>query len=303
MNYEQVLLKELEKKYKVTLVNGDIHIKKYREVYYSTKFRRGIRKLFPILRKIDQEHILSRYSQKQKEVLNSEEQYNIILVINGHGYTNKHIKNLLKNNANARHIIYLWDDAKNLFKDSHIKFFEERYSYNISDCEKYQMNYLPMFVQIDCEGHSSENLYDISVVASAHSNRVSLVKRLYEKYKDKYRFFIYFYDPEGKINFFSHKTPLKYSEYIDILRKSKSVMDIPNTIQYGPTTRPFDAILTHTKVLTTNCRLMDYPLWSKNIMFIEENELYLDENFLTEPYYENDYKALTLSTWLKRIKL
>lgn len=303
MAYEKSLVEKLNRNYDVTVINGDSEIRKYRDAFYSTKLHRAVRKLFSFLREIEQEKIIQEDTLIQKKFSIEIDCYDVIFIINGHGVSNRFYLELFEKNQASRKILYLWDDAQNLFKNSHIRLFDERYSYNIDDCKQYGMKYLPMFVQSGYVGHEDINEYDIAIIASAHENRIKTVKKLYKRYKDKYKFFIYFFDPQGTTNFFSYKESMPYNEYISILKKSRVVLDIPNSVQTGPTTRAFDALLTDTKVLTTNSSLSRYPFWSNNTMFFDENIMELNEEFIFSPYNESTYKALEIDDWLNELKL
>ena len=304
MGYHNMLNTVLQLKYNVTLVNSELYDQDVLKTYYNCHtIRWGFRKCFPFIKKKEQENATKAFVddflmhiQKQKDY------YQVVLCVNGAYISSKVYETIKRNNPKARYIYYAWDDLKNLFKTFHIKFFDEKYSYNINDCKRKRFSYLPMFVAEDeVEGHAVKDEYDISYIASAHSDRIDIANKLYEKYGEKYRLFIYLYSPQKTNEKFCHSSALSYEEYMNIMRKSKVILDVPHISQTGPTTRLFDALLTKTKVITTNSYIKDYPVYSSNISIVDRRKLILDDEFIKRPYIETDYHPLTVSKWLKRI--
>ena len=206
-------------------------------------------------------------------------------------------------NPRARFIYYAWDDVKNLIKQTHISFFDEIFAYNISECQKYDFIYCPMFVQNEEIGHAAVDVYDILFIGSAHSDRQRIADDLYSKYRRKYRLFIYLYDPMNTKGQFCLDQPLSYEKYMEYMRKSKAILDVPQSTQEGPTTRSFDALITKTKVITVNPYMKKYPIYSDNILIVDRNNIMIDEKFMAEPYSETEYRALTIPEWLKNLNL
>ena len=97
---------------------------------------------------------------------------------------------------------------------------------------KSRTSYLSMFTQCENVGHL-ENEYDISIIASAHSNRVNFINKIYKKYSSQYKFCVYLYQQpliNDECEWF-HDKPLEYKKYIEILRRSRCLLDIQNPIR------------------------------------------------------------------------
>lgn len=305
MGYHNKLKQELQKKYEVTLINSEQFDQEILDEYLPcSKLRWGVRHLFKAYHVHEQEVIQGRFYGKLCDLIEKKRNfYQIIFCINGAYIPNIFYQTLKDYNPNARFIYYAWDDIANLFKNSHIKFFNEKYGYNVNECREKKLTYLPMFVQSEEVGHNDENRYDIMYIASAHSDRKEVASNLYNKYKDKYRLFIYLYDPEHSGGQFCQEKPIDYEEYINIMRQSKALLDVQHIKQEGPTTRAFDALLTKTKVITTNQHIKDYPVYSDNILVVNRDNIEIDEEFMEKSYVDNDYKALTISMWLDEMGL
>lgn len=304
MGYQNMLQRTLQLRYNVTIVDGEKYDLQILEKYRNcSTVRWGMRKLFDWIKEKDQKNA-TEFSIKDVLYKTNElnDYYKVVLCINGAYVPNKVYEIIKANNPRARYIYYAWDDVKNLFKTSHINFFDEKYSYNINDCKRWRFSYLPMFVAEDeIEGHAVKDEYDISYIASAHSDRIEIANKLYEKYGKKYRLFIYLYNPQKTNEKFCHPSALLYEEYLNIMRKSKVIIDVPHISQTGPTTRIFDALLTKTKVITTNPYIKDYPVYSRNISIVDRKKMILDDEFIKRPYIETGHHPLTVSKWLERI--
>lgn len=305
MGYEASIRRILQKKYKVTLVNSEQFDSEILEKYLKcSKFHWGIRHLVRIIREMDQEKAMHSYGDCiLKQIDLYQDAYNVILCINGAFLPNSFYRTIKKNNHEARFIYYAWDDLKNLFKTSHISLFDERYAYNITECQQYNMKYLPMFVQSECQGHANKDCYDIAYIASAHSDRIKIATQLSERYQKKYKLFIYLYDPNHTNQKFCYQKPMEYEKYLEVMRNSAAVLDVPHISQKGPTTRVFDALLTKTKAITTNENIKLYPVYSENISIVSRDKIIIDENFMKQKYIETGYKALTIPEWLEKIGL
>ena len=303
MGYEKDLIKALSLKYDVSYFDSECMGENARSIFHATKIQRAMRKMFKKLNETDRNKSVEKACANlinDYEVFN--QKFDIIFVINGHYIANSVYEFLKINNPNARFILYLWDDARNLFRRNHFKIFDEKYSYNLLDSKQYGMIYLPMYVRTERVTHL-KNKYDVAFIASAHTDRILIAKRLYERYKDTLSLFIYLYQNPVQENFFCYDVPLTYEQYIRILRESKCVLDVPHIKQEGPTTRAFDVLQTGTKLITTNSAITEYPVFSCNVDVIDRKNPVLDINFIQTPYQEANVKALTVMEWLEYIEI
>ena len=305
MGYEKSLLEKLQEEYEVTWINCDQYDKQILKEYKRCgKIRWVLRNNFLKLKEHDQEKAENKFLEKElKQIITERDYYSVVFCINGSFLSDGFYSVLKEKNPNARFIYYAWDDVKNLIKQSHIKFFNERYAYNIQECEKYNFVYLPMFVQLEEKGHAEKDDYDIVFIGSAHSDRQKIADDLNAKYGNKYRLFIYLYDPNHTNGQFCYDTPLSYEQYIEYMRKAKAILDVPQSTQEGPTTRSFDALLTKTKVITVNQHMMEYPIYSDNMLIVDRNNILIDDKFIKQPYQETEYEPLTISQWLQKFEL
>lgn len=305
MGYEEKLKEVLENNYEVTLINCDQFAHEVLANYKNcSKLRWGIRHLIKRVKERDQEKVqLLFLNQTLSKVELKKDYYQVVFCINGAYLSDSFYKTIMEYNPHAKYIYYAWDDVANLMKQSHIQMFDIIWTYNIKECKQNSWKYIPMFVQSEKEGHSFKDKYDIAFIGTAHSDRQHIAEDLYNKYANKYRIFFYLYDPDHIGGQFCQDTPLTYEQYLDIMRNSKALLDIPQITQEGPTTRSFDALLTKTKVITTNKHIKEYPIYSVNILIVDRDNIIIDEEFMQKPYHEIEYEPLPIPKWLKKIGL
>lgn len=302
MEYEKSICNEFKKRYEVTLYDNEKDLYEIDKYIQDRFWLRVLRQFFLYIKKLDvfYEHMENKFADKNLDIL-LRKKYDEILCINGHLLADKVYRSLKENNPDTKMRLYLWDDAKILRKNTHFKYFDEVMSFNMDECKKYGFKYMPMFTQHEWIGHAKQNKYDLALIGTAHPDRIKLAKEIYEKYKEKYKMFIYFYHPDFKPDFFGHTESLKYKEYLKILQESHAVLDLPLYKQVGLTTRPFDALLTDTKVITTNKYITEYPVYSENISVIDRENPVIDDAFMTDSYVKNDKHAISVREWLDNI--
>ena len=307
-DYEQCLKKVLDRKYNVLLINSDQFNRSIVENYHTIRRKMRIVRAIPVLRPgIDlwnRRMACDSYNNTFMSMISSDKNaYQGIVCINCECVGDGLLRTLRKKNPAATMVYYAWDDSKNLFHIPELSCFDRVLSYNIDECRQKKWDYLPVFTQTGRIGHSKHDLYDIAFVGTAHPNRVELADRIFNQYSVKYRLFIYLYDPLGVGGPFCHKEPLKYDEYMKIMRESSVFLDDPNEGQTGPTTRVFDALQTETKILTTNENISHYPVYSPNIAILDRDHVEISPEFIYQSYYKTTYQALTADEWIEAIGL
>ena len=297
MGYDDKIIKFAKKYYDISYLDTEIKFydirKKYKSISY---FKKAIFKLLKKSRSRYREDLLKDTENDIVSYLENNNNNDIILVINGDALTDYSYKIMRKYNPKAQFILYIWDDVEALFKKSHFVFFDSIFAYNLDDCKKYSFEYLPMFTEKLQVANTEIKLYDIAIIASANKKRIKTAKYLYNKYKNKWNFFIYFYSPEKNYDFFTYDKPLDYQSYLRILGESKVIFEMVRNNQKGPTTRFYDALETKTKVITTNKNISKYPIYGDNI-YIMNNRKIIPEEFMIKEFHEENKKSLHIYTW------
>lgn len=306
--YENSIKTGLESKgYQVDLIDSEQQKTEYWNCWEKDLIHKGLRHILPGQRERDRKKADSIFGKKYlecilKQIERDENGYSLILTVKGDMIQDSFYEYLKKKNPNAKYLLYLWDDAKLLHRVDYFHYFDQVYSYNIEDCRQYKWKYLPIFTQISVNNNIAEKEYDIAIIGTGHKERVKIAKKIYERYKDKYTFFIYLLKKDGmKNDFFAKDIGLSYHKYFEILRKSKAVLDIPLNGQKGPTTRVFDACITRTKVITINRSIIKYPVYGRNIQIINKHRLKIPECFVNEPYIDEGKQMLDVNEWIEKI--
>lgn len=298
MGYNKIIENELKKKYDVIYVDTEQYLSPLRETYKQlASIKKIFLKLFKGRREEYRENLLKKNDAILKQTLESFTDIDLLLVINGDALSNDAYEVMRRNNPNAKFILYIWDDIDWLFKIEHIKMFDEIYSYNIEDCNKYKFKYLPVFTGYDNEIINAEKKYDIAIIATANKDRIDFAKKIYKKYNDKYLLYIYFYSRNKTFDFFSHTTPLSYEEYMNIVAESRSIFEMGRFNQRGPTTRVFDALAVKTKVITTNKRIKKYPIYGENVLVVDKN-VDIPKSFITKPCLDMKKDTWPIEKWI-----
>lgn len=297
--YEEAVFKALSQHYEVTFVDNQEFLNDYRKLWNTSIIRKVLRRVFPKIKVTDrlklEEQFVNRYSKK---IVYTNDYYSKILCIKGDYFPDKLYERLRITNIHSDFLLYEWDDVAVLNKTSFFDYFNIRFSYNLFDCEKYGFKYLPMFVQGYCKKIDCAKKYDIAIIGTAHKSRVKFAKRMYKKYKNKYKFFIYFVQKSKNDDFFCHKTGMSYEEYLSLLAESRTTLEFPLKKQTGPTTRLFDSIITKCKVITTNKNLKRYDFNQNNMLYLNKS-MDISKGFVMNAYDElNNPNVFFISDWV-----
>jgi hypothetical protein len=156
-----------------------------------------------------------------------------------------------------------------------------------------------------------------------HSDRYKVVKQVEVIAKQAgLRTYFYFYSP-SKILFFFQKLlkkefkniekhdvsfiPLSKSNVLDIIKKSKTIIDIQHPSQSGLTMRTLEMLGAKRKLITTNKHIEEYDFYDKNnVLVIDRNQTDINMDFLKSKFQnidENIYYKYSLNSWLSHIFL
>lgn len=246
--------------------------------------------------------------------------YDYIFVVSPETFSFKELEIIKNLKPNAKTILYMWDSFENKNSFNTIELFDEVFSFDNRDAQKYDLSFLPLFYIEEYEKlETKKHEFDITFIATAHSDRYKIAKKV-NKVLDNYKSYYYFYLPSkimyyirkyfvknyeyGNIEDFSFK-PLEHSKIFDYFSKSKVILDINHPNQYGLTMRTFECLGAKKKLITTNQNILEYDFYNpNNIMVINRNNPVIDKIFFDSPYEELEsgvYKKYSIENWLKTI--
>jgi len=196
---------------------------------------------------------------------------------------------LLEVKRRARVHLYMWDgfkNKKNAF--SVLEYFNTKSSFDMFDCQRYGMNYIPLFAESEYFTRSVKKIYDMSFCGTIHSDRPSWIGMLLEYSKEKrlrIGLFLYYYSPlllfirlvlnKCCFNLFSKVSYDSFSkqDIANLFRESRVVVDLTHPNQNGLTSRTFEALRTGSKLATNNknCKILEKEFPSRIFLFEKNN--------------------------------
>lgn len=190
-----------------------------------------------------------------------------------------------------------------------IPHFDQVFSFEKEDCEKYNLNFAPNWIYLQNEIQKKRDFqYEIFNISSKDS-RLPILSRIAKNLKSNninYRIMVLDkgnQSDNGEIQFFSQKIPLK--EVSTLIDKSKTLLDINRKGQNGLTFRVFESLGLEKKLITTNLDIKNYDFYnSNNILIIDENNPIIPIDFFENEYEEIPKEILqkyTLDGWSERV--
>ncbi|MGL4663249.1 MAG: lipopolysaccharide biosynthesis protein [Culicoidibacterales bacterium] len=252
-------------------------------------------------------------------------QYDYVWINNPEALTSKLLTELKEQQKKAEFNLYMWDNFKN--KPMVIELlpqFDYVASFDKEDCQKFQIQFLPLFYTTDYKYSENENTktnfqYKVSFVATAHSDRVEIIRKLRQKcLENNWKYYFYLFLP-NKMTFFGLKLlekgyrnakisdisfeSLKHEEIQEIVKQSEAIVDIQHPLQTGLTMRTIEIALgMRKKLITTNDAIKQYDFFNpNNICVIDRNNPEIPKDFMTTNYVMLDdvvYQKYEITNWL-----
>ncbi|WP_151948815.1 lipopolysaccharide biosynthesis protein [Aliarcobacter butzleri] len=264
------------------------------------------------------------YQSIEKKIVNIKIDY--MFLLNVETVPLNFIDKIKNNNLDIKVVTYFWDSLNNRKQSlEYLDYSDSFFSFDSNDINiNKDIQFLPLFYVNDYKNiatNKNELTYDISFIGTVHSDRYTIIKKIEEQAKEfNLKIYFYFYSP-SKILFFFQKLlkrdfkliewndvsfqSLNKSDVLNIIKKSKCIIDIQHPLQTGLTMRTIEILGAKKKLFTTNQDVENYDFYNKkNILIINRNLPKLDINFLKEDYQEINesiYEKYSLSSWLRII--
>ncbi len=235
--------------------------------------------------------------------------YSYVIVILGQSLTKEMFLYLKKENPRTVFILYLWDSVINFpqFKDLS-KGFDRTFSFDFCDCKKYGFKFLPLFYCDECIDNNVtfEKQYYVSYVGTIKKGKLKFLKEIKKQFSAKNipsLFYFYLQSPliyyfykltnrefrHSKKNDF-HYTKLSYLDNLNVIRKSKIVIDVPMANQEGLSMRTFEALSMKTKLITGNQSIRNYDFYKPQNIYIYSGRFDFNDIF-----FNSDFSNMTTS--------
>lgn len=238
----------------------------------------------------------NHYRTIENDIVLHEYSFAKILIIKGSLVPDFFYKWLKRRYSSAQFIQYLWDDIRIDQKAlTTFDYFDKILSFNLVEAQKYKLEFRPFFFREKLLPIENRR-YDLVGVFSYSNYRAqvldSVCKILHQdntKYKihikgSKLLYLLNHSKAKMIREFYSQKS-ISYEALIETISQSRAELEIPNPLQIGLTTRPFEALGTETKIITTAESIREYDFYSPdNISIISPYNVKIDLDWLRAPY-------------------
>ena len=247
-----------------------------------------------------------------------------ILFVNPECLTLQAIKMLRKGFPNSIFILYMWDSLRNKNIEKIINCFDRLFSFDPSDCQKFNMVFRPLFFLPEFKSHAippdnSKYKYDFCFIGSIHSDRAKILYRIMNFCKkNNLSYYFYLYIP-GKLLFCLrfcldkylrkiereniHITPISSNKISSISAESRCIIDINHPNQNGLTMRTIEMLGLGKKILTTNPSISQYDFYiPSNQLIFDRNNPMIDINLIQKDYSPTPTNILdkySIHGWIK----
>lgn len=279
--YIDLVVKELKSHSNITVTEIKTDTIKYQYPNPFAKTWNGITKLFGknIKKEYFRNQILGQVREKQ----------DITFIIRPDLFDVSLLEKLKKKTENF--IAYYYDSCKKYPKQVDlIPFFDEIYSYENEDIEKY--NFIETSNFIYDESIVTEDIrYDIFNISS-YDSRIDEINRIANALSDaglKIYFILFYFKKLSFPNLISVTEYLSLKETKKLISESRSMLDVQRIDQNGLSFRTFESLGYRKKLITTNKMVREYDFYHpNNILVINSNKIDTDEikNFLKLAYVE-----------------
>lgn len=254
---------------------------KYQYPNLGSKIINGITKVFG--KNIKKDFLKNQILQQIKE------KQDIIFIIRPDLLDVSLLKELKKKTDNF--IAYYYDSCKKYPKQLEIvHFFDEIYSYEKEDIEKYNFIETSNFIY-DEKIDSVELKYDIFNISSYDSriNEIDSISKLLYNAGLKIHFVLFWFEKLTYPHLISTTEYISLSETKVLISQSKAMIDIQRNDQRGLSFRTFESLGYRKKLITTNQAVKNFDFFhSNNILVIDSKNINIDEikTFLSLSYVE-----------------
>jgi hypothetical protein len=231
------------------------------------------------------------YGEKIIEILKeNNEIQDIILTIKADFIDPKSLMEFKK--YTAKSITFVNDSIARYPKTvSILKYFDEVYSFEKEDCEKYNLKFKTNFIYNYTNNNPKISNFKYQLFnISSRDKRTSTILKIAQKLKiDNIKFKIFIFDNKYKIKENKLVTILRKSISLDEVNKyienSQILLDIQRKKQKGLTFRVFESLGLEKKLITSNEDVKTYDFYNpNNILVIDVKNPVFPKSFFEKPY-------------------
>lgn len=212
---------------------------------------------------------------------------------------------LRKKYPNLRIIYWFWNHINNINILNNLSDGIELWSYDMDDCEKYSLKYNSQFYfkELSSNNASCQNtpFWDFCFVGGEKGRSTSIAKcrELIEKAGFTSKFIVVSNERKKRL-----QQLLPYSSIVEIIQKSRCIVDIVQESQKGMTLRPLEAMFHHKKLITNSESIRSCDFFSpQNIGVFTEMSTQDLLSFMSSPLTKcpcDIIEKYTFQNWITR---
>lgn len=309
-------------------ITGALQAQGFEVDYYNDRPKesalfKGVFRVRPgLVNRTVRDHLNTILEETRKRV------YDLIFVINGKVLDSAFVSELRHRNPRAEAVLYLWDSIQ-LYP--HVlrfaSLFDRRYTFDSTDVRVHpDFQLLPLFFthQYRAVGaaHSPMAEFDVVNVCTAHASRYLLMRTLIPEleaanlriYSYLYLHPLQFAYNRLRVDAFAHARPgefrfrpLPVEGHIDVLRRSRAVLDVSHEGQSGLTMRSIETVGARRKLITTNTEVLKYPFYHPTrVLLLDPNAANAStiNDFIKAPQHdilESTRELYGIDSWAQQI--
>lgn len=233
-----------------------------------------------IVKKFNEKNYFKKKFRKYEESIKIKNMSNfkgidLFFLISGGEFSEVALETLKNNNPKMKIVLFLWDNLEYSYWKNKVKYFDFIFSYDRVDAQKNNFIFRPTFFIDEClENVHQEKEYILSYVGALRDRkRYDYIKSL-KDYLTKNGLKVFFklyvdknmkkYLPKNYDEDLIITKRISYLENLEILKKSKIVLDIKYKEQNGLTLRAYESLATGTKLITDNDDIKNYDFYNEN---------------------------------------
>lgn len=247
-----------------------------------------------------------------KEIINRLQQINekqdIILTIKGDFIDTHYLRELKK--YTYKSIAFFNDNTIRCPKIiTAIPCFEEVFSFEKEDCEKYHLNFVSNWIYLENKVQKIKKIKFEVFNISSKDSRLPIIRRIAKNLEsNKINYKIMVLDKKHTstnkgIEFFAKKISLE--QVSNLIDASKTLLDINRKGQKGLTFRVFESLGLEKKLITTNSDIKNYTFYNpNNILVIDKKNPIIPTVFFDTEYEEipaNIIQKYTIDAWIEAV--
>lgn len=195
------------------------------------------------------------------------------ILLNSHYFSRPLIKYLNRKYPHIRIAIWYSNPVE---KDTPISYYAdlncELWSFDIGDCEKYQMHFNNQFIdetKVVASQEDPKYQSDVCFIG-VDKQRLSYLLELEAYFVEcNLNPFIYVVDSsKNSYSNYDYKKPIPYSELIKYEANTSAILDVVQENQHGISLRPLEALFLNKKLITNNHTVLNMDFYEKENIFL-----------------------------------